>query len=295
MTCFSPLSAWQTDSGEIVFSERGKIRRELQLPCGQCVGCRLRRSRDWAIRCMHESQLHPVSCFVTLTYDNEHLPAQGQLVYRHFQLFMKRLRKRFPRVRFFMCGEYGENTWRPHFHAILFGVGFDDRVLWRKSNSGFDLYRSETLSSLWDLGGAEIGELSVESAQYVAGYCMKKVTGALAEAHYCKTDLNTGEIYHLVPEFARMSLKPGIGAAWLEKYHSDVFVRDGAVANGSVFQVPRFYDKKLEDLDSERYVDITVSRYLKSFKTSVDSTPERLRAREIVTRARSLARVRDVV
>jgi len=293
VTCFSPLTAWQTDGGEIIFSERGKIRRELQLPCGQCVGCRLRRSRDWAIRCMHESQSHDVSCFVTLTYDAEHLPAGGQLVYRHFQLFMKRLRKRFPGCRFFMCGEYGETTWRPHFHCILFGVSFDDRELWRKSSAGFDLYRSKTLSSIWDRGAAEIGELSVESAQYVAGYCMKKVTGPLADAHYCKTDLLTGEIVQLTPEFARMSLKPGIGADWLSKYHADVYVRDGAVCNGTVYPVPRFYDKKLEELDSDRFVDISVSRYLKSFKTSVDSSVDRLRAREIVTRARVLSRVRD--
>ena len=146
---------------------------------------------------------------------------------------------------------------------------------------------------LWEFGGAEFGELSVESAQYVAGYCMKKVTGPLADSHYCKTDLITGEIVQLTPEFARMSLKPGIGANWLAKYHSDVYVRDGAVVNGSVLQVPRYYDKKLEELDSDRYCDITVSRYLKSFKTSDDSTPERLRVRELVTRARSLARDRD--
>lgn len=93
MACYKPLTAWQTESGEVIFAERGAIQRQLTLACGQCIGCRLERSRQWAIRCMHEAKMHRFNSFVTLTYAPEHLPENGQLVKRHPVLFIKRLRE----------------------------------------------------------------------------------------------------------------------------------------------------------------------------------------------------------
>ena len=132
MACYKPLRAWQCANGDVVFAELGRfdITRQLDLPCGQCVGCRLERSRQWAMRCLHEAKMHDRNCFVTLTYNNDNVPADRSLNYRDFQLFMKRLRFHFRGVpiRFYMCGEYGEDFGRPHFHACLFGLDFPDKT-----------------------------------------------------------------------------------------------------------------------------------------------------------------------
>lgn len=287
MPCFSPLVAWQTDAGAIVFAERGKIRRELTLPCGQCIGCRLERSRQWAVRCMHEAQMHDSNCFLTLTYDDEHVPAHGDLVYRHFQLFMKRLRKRVGvPVRFFMCGEYGENTNRPHFHAVLFGFRPSDLVLFKRGGSGCDIYTSKLISEIWTDGFASVGELTFESAAYVARYVCKKVVGKDADSHYWRTDPLTGECFPVTPEFGHMSLKPGIGSDWLDKFCSDVYPHDYVVINGKEAKPPRYYDKRLMTLDPDAAGFLEVGRYARSLLIADDSSYDRLRVRELVTRAR---------
>jgi len=283
--CYYPLQAWQLESGEVVFAERGNIRRELKLPCGQCIGCRLKRSAEWALRCVHEAQMHERNVFVTLTYDKEHLPESGSLDYRHFQLFIKRLRKAGHKLRYFMAGEYGEENWRPHFHACLFGVGFDDRVLYRRLASGFDLYTSPSLERYWEHGFSSLGEVSFESAAYVARYVVKKVTGDRAVDHYRRVSADTGEIIDFVPEFCHMSLKPGIGMPWFEKYHSDVFPADRVWHDGRKLRVPRFYDKLLEKLSDEMHEDALCARELKEFNVA-DLTPERLDVRAQVARAR---------
>lgn len=295
MACYSPIRAWQTDGGDIVFAERGKIKRELTLPCGQCIGCKLERSRQWGVRCMHEASLHADNCFVTLTYDDEHLPDRGSLNYRHFQLFLKRLRKRagVP-IRFYMCGEYGEQFLRPHFHACLFGWRPVDLVLFKTGGSGCNIYTSAFLSEIWTDGFASVGELSFESACYVARYCTKKITGNAAESHYCRTDLSTGEIVSVEPEFGHMSLKPGIGALWLDKYKDDVYPEDNLYVRDFPGRPPRYYDKRLLILDPDTAEFMEFVRYKKSFASSIDSTVERLRAREIVTRARLAFKVRNL-
>jgi len=284
VACFRPLTAWQLDDGQVVFVERGSVRRQLELPCGQCVGCRLERSRQWAIRCMHETQLHEHSCFVTLTYDEEHL--RPSLHYPDFQKFMKRVRKKFGKVRFYMCGEYGEQFSRPHFHACLFGVLFSDRVPWKSLDSGSTLYRSAMLESLWPFGFSSVGDVTFESAAYVARYVMKKVTGERADLHYLRVDTRTGEEISLVPEFNRMSLKPGIGADWFRKFQDEVTVRDGVVVNGRVSRVPRYYDNMLRAKDGFLFDEIQFARLSKALAAAADSSPERLAVRESVASAR---------
>lgn len=287
MACFHPLSAWQTDSGEVVFAERGKIRRSLTLPCGQCIGCRLERSRQWAVRCMHENSMHKDSCFITLTYDDDHVPTDYSLDYRVFQKFMKRLRKLKGPCRFFMCGEYGEQFSRPHFHACLFGCFFDDREPFRLLDSGCKVYTSKTLERLWPFGFSSIGDVTFESAAYVARYVMKKVTGPLADEHYRIINYATGEFVDRVPEFCQMSLKPGIGATWFEKYKREVFPRDRVVVNGVETRVPKYYDKLLAEEPTLMSDEIEFKRYVKSLELlASESSPERLRVREQVTLAR---------
>ena len=153
MVCYHPITAWRSLEGRgangkwpLVFNKRdGYCDLEVQVPCGQCVGCRLERSRQWAIRCVHEASLHSRNCFITLTYDDAHLPGIS-LVPRDYVLFMKRLRKMFGAgIRFFHCGEYGSINFRPHHHAIIFNFDFEDKVLW-SVRSGVRLYRSAALS-----------------------------------------------------------------------------------------------------------------------------------------------------
>lgn len=300
MACFHPVSAFQTESGDVVFVERGRIRRPLFLPCGQCVGCRLERSRQWAVRCMHEAQLYEQNVFVTLTYNDDNLPTDLSLNYRHFQLFMKRLRKDFAgrNVRFYMCGEYGEDFQRPHFHACLFNCFFTDRKLHSSLASGSKLYTSERLSELWPYGFSSIGDVTFESAAYIARYVMKKITGPPAKEHYERVNWATGEITEVVPEFNRMSLKPGIGAEWFKRYRADVYGVDGAkdyvIVRGNKVKPPRYYDnllKAAEDFSSD-YVEFLRSQKAKKFGD--ENSPERLRVREQCTKAALKLKVRSL-
>lgn len=286
MPCYHPVQAYQLVSGDVVFVERGDVVRSLQLKCGQCVGCRLERSRQWAVRCMHEASLYENNCFVTLTYDDEHLPPLGSLRYRDFQLFMKRLRRRFSfaRIRFYMCGEYGEEFGRPHFHACLFNFDFPDKEYLAKSPAGLRTYRSAALEELWPFGFSSIGAVTFESAAYVARYCMKKVTGDLAEDHYAVLDVSTGEIGARVAEFNRMSLRPGIGAEWLSRFHSDVYPEGMVVVNGVKARAPRYYDKKFEGADPDGYAEMLFRR--EGELDPGEQTDARLSVREQVAQAR---------
>lgn len=287
MPCYSPLRAYRTTSGDVVFSElrRHDVSRSLDLSCGQCVGCRLERSRQWAIRCVHEASLYDENCFVTLTYSPDKLPLSGSLVYREFQLFMKRLRRRFSfcKIRFFAAGEYGGEKGRPHFHACLFGLDFPDKVLFQRRN-GSDLFTSKILDELWGKGFCSVGALTFESAAYVARYIMKKVTGDPADEHYRKVDVETGEVVDLEPEFCHMSLKPGIGSDWLRLYWPEV-IRDGeVVVRGKAMPAPKAYMRKLRLMDG--YADVELVRDRQAKRSAVDRSDERLAVREVVARAR---------
>lgn len=230
--------------------------------------------------------MHASNSFVTLTYSSEYFPSHGSLQYSDFQKFMKRLRKRLGPTRFYMCGEYGDNFGRPHFHAILFGQAFPDRVPYRSLPSGSMLFRSQTLEELWPFGFSSVGDVTFESAAYVARYVMKKITGRPAKMHYEAMDYSTGEIIDRVPEFNKMSLKPGIGGRWFDKYHSDVFPHDRVIVNGKATKPPRYYDKLFEKFDAIDFESVQYKRYVDMLSRIGDNTPERLIAKEIVTHAR---------
>lgn len=283
MPCFTPLKAYKAPGGGIAFdSKRGYGDRPLELPCGQCIGCRVARSRQWALRCVHEAAMHERNCFVTLTYSPESLPADGSLNVKHWQKFAKRLRKNVGKFRFFHCGEYGDRNLRPHYHACIFGMDFsDDRRLWSKSGVN-RLYVSDSLSDTWKLGFATVGSLTYESAAYVARYVMKKRTGPQAAEHYERVNPETGEVFSVVPEYVTMSRRPGIGATWFEKYVDDVFPRDEVVYQGRKFRVPRYYDDLLERRPSgpSLLLDLKAKRCYAAGQHSEDLTPDRLRDRE---------------
>lgn len=294
MACYHPLTAWRTRSGEVTFKQGEGKGFSFPLPCGQCIGCRLERSRQWAIRIMHESQMHESSCFLTLTYDNDSCPRDASLNKKHFQDFMKRLRRRVGKVRYFHCGEYGDQYNRPHYHACIFGYDFPDKVLWSESR-GNSIFVSNELSHLWQHGFSCIGDLTFESAAYVARYCVKKVTGRNADEHYKRFDSETGEIFWVEPEYVTMSLKPAIGQPWLDKFGSDVFPSDSVVMRGVEMQPPKFYFRKLEKSDPDLYARLRRRRIKRASARLEDRSPERLKVRERVKYAqvKSLKRSLD--
>lgn len=299
MPCYFPLQAFYSlrpdGKKDVKFSNAGaKLFQSgvkqvgasnLSIPCGQCMGCRLERSRQWATRMVHESKCYDHNCFVTLTFDDKHLAKMcpgGSLDRVHVQNFMKSLRSVFVPpcpdgfdkdewirefcVRVFYCGEYGEKLGRPHYHLCLFNFDFPDKVRAFYSNGNW-LYTSNILSELWPFGNAYVGAFSFESAAYVARYVTKKVTGPLAEDHY------NGR----VPEFCGMSLKPGIGQRWFEKFaKSDLFPHDDVIVRGAKCKPPRYYDILRERVDPEGFAKAKEARRLLGESKADDNTMDRL-------------------
>jgi len=277
VACYHPLSAYRLGSGDVVFTERGDVIESLSLPCGRCIGCRLERVRQWSCRIVHEAKLYESNSFVTLTYANSPVSLQ----YRDVQLFLKRLRARFKRarIRFFCSGEYGGQFGRPHYHVILFNFWPPDAV---RPTLHSRLYTSTLLDQLWGLGGTSVGAVTPESASYVAGYCIAKMTGDVAVAHYRMTDWETGETVDRLPEFAHMSLRPGIGAGWLDKFKNDVYPAGTVVVKGREAKAPRYYDKKFAALEPEEFEFLKLERLEVARRLCGDSTEERLLVREKV-------------
>lgn len=292
MVCYRPLEAWRgstrTENGKraLVFRlSEGHADQAVMVPCGQCIGCRLEYSRQWAMRIMHEAQLYDENCFITLTYDDPHLPYPPTLRVDHFQKFMKRFRKSVPNgVRFFHAGEYGSDTSRPHYHACIFGWSFPDRRVFSKNGENL-LYTSESLSNLWPFGFASVGELSFESAAYVARYVTKKINGDQAQAAYAWTDPETGEVFSLKPEYCTMSRRPGVGAEWYDRYSADVYPSDMVVVRGVPTKPPKAYDKFLERDSPEIARAVKGKRAKNGKKRKADSTSSRLKTRETVKSA----------
>lgn len=314
MPCYHPVTVYRSRRGRdpitgkwpIVFNvKEGYLDQELSIPCGRCIGCRLERSRQWAIRCVHEAALHDHNSFITLTYNNETIDKQCgiydeqtnsinqySLNKRDFVLFMKSLRKQVFKdygktIRFFHCGEYGEqckvchesrsncqckvftpDLGRPHHHACIFGFEFPDRERW-PSKSKMPLYRSAYLESLWRHGYCLVGDVSFESAAYVARYVTKKITGDQAGDHYDGRQ----------PEYITMSRRPGVGGTWFQKYRSDVVNQDHVVIRKNLIcRPPKYYDN-LYDLTNPKEMEV-IKRKRRKLINENNSTPERLKVRE---------------
>lgn len=244
------------------------------------------RSREWAVRCIHESQLHADNCFLTLTYNDDNLPYGETLVLDHFQRFMKRLRKRYGEgIRFFHCGEYGEQRMRPHYHALLFGFDFPDRVLF-STRKGIRLYTSESLQSLWPYGFSTVGAVTFESSAYCARYILKKVTGDQSDARYDWADPETGELLRRRPEYVTMSRRPGVGRGWLERFGQELLDHDSVIIDGKKLKVPRFYDQVLEEVHHEALVANKRARKRALARHAWNNTPDRLEVRRKVQEAK---------
>lgn len=289
MACFHPLEAFRTRGGDITFRRGEGVGFTLKLPCGRCVGCKIDRTKMWAVRNVHEASLHAQSSFLTLTYAPEHLPTGETLVKKHFQDFIKRYRKSYGEIRYYMCGEYGgtdQIIGRPHYHALIFGHQFEDQKVWKRTK-GIPIYTSEALTALWGLGHCTLGAISFQSAAYVARYILKKITGDLAQNHYIHIDEFTGECTNRLPEYTNMSLKPGIGARWFEKYHSDIYPEDELILGGKRYKSPAHYDILFKRLQGEdALVKIKNRRVRKARKNYKDNTPDRLKVRETILKSK---------
>lgn len=242
MACSMPLAGWYSnelnESGKrgVVFNPRKAfLDMPLELPCGKCEGCRADQSLAWSIRAYHEATQHEKNCFITLTYSDAHLPDDGAIDKRALQLFFKRLRKRIApeKLRYFACGEYGEKTGRPHYHAIIFGLDFLDA---RRTMLNSTLYTHPVLETTWGLGQVAIDSVNFRSICYTCGYVTKKIS-----------DPDT---------FSLMSRRPGIGHDWLNKYSDDIKRTGACIIEGREFLVPprylRWNEKEFQELLTAR-------------------------------------------
>lgn len=199
-----------------------EFREFLSIPCGKCAGCQLDASLVWSIRAYHESTLHRQNSFVTLTYDEKHLPKDGKISKRELQNFFKRLRKhqgKFfeEKIRYVACGEYGGLTRRPHYHCIIFGRDW----LEQKVPVNDKLYTAPDLIDIWGNGHVSIAPVNMATICYVNGYVSKKMN-----------DKDT---------FILRSNKPGIGHEWIDKYFRDSVHTGMVVIEGREYPIPKRY------------------------------------------------------
>lgn len=205
----------------------------IEIECRKCLPCRLKQARDKAIRCVHESTQWEHNWFLTLTYKD---PAPKKLIYRHWQLFMKKLRKAHNNqaISFMVTGEYGDKTKRPHWHAILFNLNLPDVQFTHHTDLKHPVFKSAIIDKLWGYNDPqkrpnELGTVTMDSASYVARYAAKKLVHGYDNSHE----------YHPIH---KTSSRRAIGKLWLEKYHEQTF-RNGYVTlpNGSKAAIPRYY------------------------------------------------------
>lgn len=298
MSCFHPLKCYisrhvnkETGKRSMTFDiDSALIAQPQKIACGRCIGCRLDRSLQWAVRCMHEASLHDQNCFITLTFNEKNI-GDGNLRVEDFQKFMKRLRKKiFPqKVRFFHCGEYGAKFQRPHHHACLFGYDFPDKIK-LPHKGGSPLYISQTLMELWPFGHSTVGQVTLESASYVARYVLKKwsennLTGEeLYEAMQafkkdCNADLKKAHYKGKKEEYVTMSRRPGIGQAWYEQFKNDIYPSDTVVINNKQYKIPKYYDLKYEIEDQMKLIKIKQERIKRHLNKKRDQE-ERLKVKE---------------
>lgn len=278
--CSNSVTAVRRCGGDWVASSPAyaDIFNYIEIACGHCIECRLAYSRQWACRMMLEAQNYEHNYFLTLTYNDDNLPISyypdnetgeaipvGTLVKKDLQDFHKRLRSRFdyldkPNFRYYSCGEYGSQSFRPHYHGIYFGLQIDDLKFYKKSFNGCDYFTSDFLSEIWGHGFVIVADVTFESCAYVARYCTKKLNGDYKEFY---------DIFNILPEFSIMSRRPGIGRDFFDSNWKDFYIHDEIILasnKGSIsVKPPKYYDDLLSNLDDELY-QITKERRIESAK-----------------------------
>lgn len=281
MACYHPSKV--TIGRKSLARAGAHVSDTVTVPCGHCLGCRSDQARSWAVRLVHEGETMSPAWFVTLTYSPDKLPLNGSLDPDDFTRFIKRLRRMFEgkRLSYYVAGEYGDNTARPHYHAVLYGIDFLDRVEFTRRH-GAPVFRSEVLERCWSHGLCELTGLNYAAARYVASYVRKKVRQRDEPNHYVRVDPATGELIDIEVEYGRMSRNPAIGRRWIERFWSDVYPRDFVVVDGTPVKPPRYYDKWMEKFQPRIMLDVKEQR-LKDIKEIGD---EKLIMKEKIHRAR---------
>lgn len=248
MPCFHPIPASQ---------DMGKVRlhppigeANLQLPCGTCIGCKVQRATQWGLRAQHEASMWQHNSFVTLTYDDEHLPADNQLQPADLRNFLKRLRRaaedRRPgiatdhtrSIRYLASGEYGERNGRPHYHLCLFNCNFSDSYQVAKR-----LRESPALAKLWPDGKHKLGTVTAATATYVAKYSAKQDPSPPCD----------GDGVVRQKPFLRMSLRPALGLQWIQKFKNDLaqgYIASSSTKGTTLKRIPRYYMQYLQKTDA---------------------------------------------
>lgn len=242
------------------------------VPCGRCISCRINKTNEWATRIMHEVA-GKNAVFVTLTYDDEHLPENGTLVKKDLQDFMKRFRRNLDvKVRYFASGEYGDRFGRPHYHIIIIGVDTSVENIIKKS---------------WNKGFIQVGNVTFSSARYCAKYTVKRLTGERE---------NDYKIKKIISEFSLMSRMPGIGYDTASRNHSVYFLNGYCVIAGKKFPIPRYYKNKFFSVDllnenQKKCVDLKIKDLLtfqnKYGKNYYEDEKERRKQSDINLRSRT--------
>lgn len=291
MPCYDPIPGRQDSPGQIVKLWPALGEQNIAIPCGKCIGCRSSLATQWAHRCAHEASQWDHNIFITLTYADEHLPAQGHLNPHDLTRFIKRTRRyteqppnnvqqtRTSRIRYFASGEYGRQNGRPHYHILFFNLQFTDRhkVAQRGQH---DLFQSDTLHTLWPNGTANFGTATAASANYIAQYTLKKQGAG---------DHDADGVFR-PPPFLRMSQKPPLGTAWLQQYTSDL-TAGYLVENQHKQAIPRAYRKKLKEWKHPLYDEIQYNIAQNTHR----ETPEQLRAHQLIhTRLKELTERRNL-
>ncbi len=307
MPCYTPLKGYKDiATGKLVFDNKNAP-QQMEVACGQCLGCRVDHRLMWSIRIIHEASMHEHNygnSWATLTYrdpdactdqqfkNGQFLHWKANLNPSHMSDFIRSLRRanKDHKIRYFYCGEYGEENQRPHYHICLFNHSFNDQYLW-EDDEGLYTYTSNELQSHWPWGFTTTAALTLRNAAYTAGYALKKITGKKAEQHYLRCDEH-GEAYWLLPEYIRMSTgrgKPsGLGASFYEKFKSDIFPSDESPipGHGSKHLVPRYYQNILAGERPAVLEQIKALRQQFITAHAADFTPERLRDKYICAQAR---------
>lgn len=324
MACYNPIRAFtiegaKTDTGHkaIFFREPLvpiKGLQEIQIPCGSCIGCRMDYSRSWMGRITKEATLYQNNCFLTLTYNNENLPTKDTinketgelitghpLVKKHVQDFIKRLRRQYEYhfghkgIRFYACGEYGGRTGRPHYHLAMFNIDttvFGDIKLIGNNKQGDALFTSKTIERIWGKGFITIGDLTPQSAAYIARYMLKKQKGKGKEWYY--------ESKGIVSEYTSMSNKPGISRVWYEEHKDEYWISDKLYIpqknkTPQEVKTPTYFDKllekekgieALEEVKQRRQARAKAQKALKMANTSL-SESEQLKVEEARKKAQT--------
>ncbi len=307
MPCYTPLQGFKDPvTGKLIFDE-SLAAEKMEVRCGSCLGCRVDHRLMWSIRIVHEACMHNDqhgNSWATLTYrdasactekqykDGHHIDKQGQLQPSHVSKFIRSLRKanQDHKIRYFYCGEYGDENQRPHYHICMFNHSFNDQYLW-EDDEGLYTYTSAELQKHWPWGFTTVAPLTLRNAAYTAGYALKKITGKRALEHYLRCD-EYGVAYWLLPEYIRMSTgrdKPcGIGAGFYEKYKTDIFPADKSPVpgHGQRELVPRYYQNILAEQNPAMLDQIKELRQEFITAHRADFTPERLRDKYKCTRAK---------